>query len=455
MTDRGFTVPAEGAGLDEDQSELDKVDFDILAAGLRGTGVASGGEVTAVGGSMDVAVAASVGSVEGVAFTNAGDASLTISAADPLLSRYDLITVEQDGTLTVVEGTPAAKHPRFPDDTLPTPFPAVLASVRVGANVTEIVQANSVPKRVLISGGGGGALPLTSFYYLPGGLSIGSGSVGQFDWDTLVGPEVLDRTDPANPVMIADGTYAISMWIDSDAYPVDPTTPGYVEFSIAYPAAGPVYAFATQVPANPGFFGGADATISVTRFIPAGATLAIKARHGSSSAVDFNLQGVHVQPIVAAGGGGFAIGSSVLRANFAEIDTLPAGSQDVSWTLHEPVTGSDLEIDGGDTTRINFLTSSWYDVAAYGEVDVDGGETLGQWYQVINLNGVKRWIEGEAHTAGGADASIQNRIRTLDYFTAGDYIQIGWEVTPTGGGTYSIFSSSAIYQPDLVIVRVS
>lgn len=187
MTDRGFTVPAEAAGLDEDQSEVDKVDFDILAAGSRQTGVTSGGGVTAAGGSMDVVVAASAGMVEGVPFTNAGD-TLTIAAADGLLSRYDLIVVEQDGTLSVWSGSPAAKHPRFPDDTLPTPFPAVLAAVRVGANVSEVVQANVVPKRVLIAGGGGfaiGSSVLWAGAALTGqasGTYPQSGGFGGFAW---------------------------------------------------------------------------------------------------------------------------------------------------------------------------------------------------------------------------------------------------------------------------------
>jgi hypothetical protein len=150
--DRGFTIPNPAAGLDQDQSQVDKVDLDILAAGIRITGVLAGGAVTAQGSpDMTVNVDAVNGRVESVAVSNAGDSGLVFGAADALLPRYDLIVVDQSGALSVFAGTPTADNPPFPDDTLPAPFPIVLAAVRVGANVSEITTADIVDKRVMLS----------------------------------------------------------------------------------------------------------------------------------------------------------------------------------------------------------------------------------------------------------------------------------------------------------------
>lgn len=127
-------------------ADIDALDFDVLVASIGGRGVVSGCAVTAQGSpDMTVAVASGVVRVGGANVTvTAGNA--TITAAHGSLPRFDLVTVTNAGTKTVVAGT-AATNPVFPS--LPSTS-VLLAAVLVPAASTTVTGARIVDKRVTI-----------------------------------------------------------------------------------------------------------------------------------------------------------------------------------------------------------------------------------------------------------------------------------------------------------------
>jgi hypothetical protein len=152
-----YTIPNEaGAGF-ADQAEPDKVDFDILTAGVshgtggsgfgRGpTGVESGCTVTAQGTpDMTVAVAAGVARIGGRRVVVAGG-NVTITTADGTNPRFDLIVVDTAGTKTAIAGT-AASNAVFPAITTGK---IVLAAVYVPASDTAINTNQITDKRVMV-----------------------------------------------------------------------------------------------------------------------------------------------------------------------------------------------------------------------------------------------------------------------------------------------------------------
>ena len=141
-----FTIPNQSDAGTSSQSEVDAVDFGILVAAYNGTGVVTGGAVTAQGPpDMTVAVAAGAVLINGLHYTiSAGNG--TITTADSSNPRFDLITINTSGAIVVTAGT-AASNPVFPaipaDD-------AVLAAVHVPAGDTAIATAQIVDKRVIV-----------------------------------------------------------------------------------------------------------------------------------------------------------------------------------------------------------------------------------------------------------------------------------------------------------------
>lgn len=167
-----FTIPNEATAGFGDQSEIDKVDFDILVAAYAATGVVSGCGVTAQGApNMTVAVASGVCYFAGVRTTITGGNS-TVGAADATLDRYDLICATSAGSFTTVAGTPAA-NPVFPD------IPAsrvVLAAVYVPATTTAIDSTRIVDKRIVL-----GLTPIVSesllaAFSIDGDISVRTGA---------------------------------------------------------------------------------------------------------------------------------------------------------------------------------------------------------------------------------------------------------------------------------------
>lgn len=73
------------------------------------------------------------------------------------------------------------------------------------------------------------------------------------------------------------------------------------------------------------------------------------------------------------GAGGFAVGSSYLIANTATQAGL-ASTFDVNgqFTLASSA-GADIEVDGGDNTKINILTGGWYSLLVHAKVTADAG----------------------------------------------------------------------------------
>jgi hypothetical protein len=142
-----FTIPNQSDAGTSSQAEVDAVDFGILVAAYNGTGVVTGGAVTAQSptANMTVAVAAGTVLINGLHYTiSAGNG--TITTADSSNPRFDLITINTSGAIVVTAGT-AASNPVFPaipaDD-------AVLAAVHVPAGDTAIATAQITDKRVIV-----------------------------------------------------------------------------------------------------------------------------------------------------------------------------------------------------------------------------------------------------------------------------------------------------------------
>jgi hypothetical protein len=141
-----FTIPNQADAGTSSQAEVDAVDFGILVAAYSGTGVVTGGAVTAQSTpDMTVAVAAGTVLINGLHYTiSAGNG--TISTADASNPRFDLITINTSGAVVVTAGT-AASNPVFPaipaDD-------AVVAAVHVPAGDTAIATAQITDKRVIV-----------------------------------------------------------------------------------------------------------------------------------------------------------------------------------------------------------------------------------------------------------------------------------------------------------------
>jgi len=168
-----FTIPNEQDAPFIDQSEIDKVDVDILVAALKGDGVLTGCAVAAQGvPDMTVAVASGTVQIAGATVTVAAG-NVTITAADPTNRRFDLIVVDSSGVKSAVAGPVAATA------LLPAIFPSVpadsvvLAAIFIPAADAAIQSNQIIGKQVIISGAPSGA-PTTADYLVgsvQGGLS--------------------------------------------------------------------------------------------------------------------------------------------------------------------------------------------------------------------------------------------------------------------------------------------
>ena len=141
-----FTIPNVADAFNAAQAQVDKVDFDILAAGYAGTGVITGCAVTAQG-SPDMTLAVSAGAVR-ISGVDVGVSSgnVTITTAHATNPRFDRVVVDHTGAKSVTAG-PASATPVF------TAIPAnsaVCAAVYVPATDTAIQSNQIVDKRVII-----------------------------------------------------------------------------------------------------------------------------------------------------------------------------------------------------------------------------------------------------------------------------------------------------------------
>lgn len=141
----GFTIP-NAPDTDKstlDQSEPDRVDFEIL--GNRRKGVVSGGAVTAVSGNT-VAVAAGTIAYEGTDYALSSNGSYALSSAPSSGNRFDLVVARYASsavTLQTISGTASSTNPVFP--ALPS-TDVVLAAVLRRANES-IVSNDIIDKR--------------------------------------------------------------------------------------------------------------------------------------------------------------------------------------------------------------------------------------------------------------------------------------------------------------------
>lgn len=145
-----FTIPNEADAFHAHQSEVDKVDLDILAQGFQGNGVISGLDIIQdTGSNMNVKTnTAGTAIVSGVVRKLAANVTATIGTAHGTHPRFDLVCITDSDTLVVVAGTAAAApvFPAIPADR------TVLAAVYVPANDTAITTAQVIDKRVIVLG---------------------------------------------------------------------------------------------------------------------------------------------------------------------------------------------------------------------------------------------------------------------------------------------------------------
>lgn len=191
-----LTVPNATSASYAAQAQLDSGDLAALVNGIAGTGVVSGCAVTAQGTpNMTVAVAAGSMGNSG-ATANVVAANLTISAADPVLARFDLIVVSSAGALSVVQGT-SSLTPVFP--TVPSGS-AVLATVYIPANTAAITNALIIDKRVNLAG-----IPV---FNVKAYGALGNGSTD--DTTAIQAAITAAQTAGSGTVYFPAGTYMIS-----------------------------------------------------------------------------------------------------------------------------------------------------------------------------------------------------------------------------------------------------
>lgn len=164
----GFTIPNEADAGAADQAEIDKVDIDILVAALTGTGVLSGGTVTAQG-TPDGTVAVAAGTAKaGTTFVTIGAGNVTVGNGHATLPRFDLIVVDNAGSKSCTAGTAAANavFPAIPANSV------VLAAVYRPPTATTVTTSHITDKRCII----GASTILTSFINEVQGADIASAS---------------------------------------------------------------------------------------------------------------------------------------------------------------------------------------------------------------------------------------------------------------------------------------
>lgn len=142
----GFTIP-NAPDTDKstlDQSEPDRVDFEIL--GNRRKGVVSGAAVTVVSGNIVAVASGSIG-YEGVDYALSANGSYSLSSAPSSGNRFDLVVARYASsavTIQTVAGTASSTNPVFP---VLLATDVVLAAVLRRANES-IVANDIIDKRV-------------------------------------------------------------------------------------------------------------------------------------------------------------------------------------------------------------------------------------------------------------------------------------------------------------------
>lgn len=167
----GFTIP-NAPDTDKstlDQSEPDRVDFEIL--GNRRKGVVSGGAVTAVSGNT-VAVASGTIAYEGTDYSLSADGAYALSSPPASGNRFDLVVARYASsavTIQTITGTASTTNPVFP--ALPA-ADIVLAAILRRTNES-IVSNDIIDKRAFSPSSVSAAVEITAIN-LDGGTDIGA-----------------------------------------------------------------------------------------------------------------------------------------------------------------------------------------------------------------------------------------------------------------------------------------
>lgn len=147
-----FTIPSFLTAIEDPtgvwpQAEVDPVDWDIWGRGLSGGGVVSGCAVTQSSPTgMKVNVASGRVVVNGVPVDVLAQTNVVIAAAGAQ-PRFDLVTINAAGTVTITTGSTAVSSPAFP--ALPANN-APLAAVYIPANLTNVLNVHIVDKRLTV-----------------------------------------------------------------------------------------------------------------------------------------------------------------------------------------------------------------------------------------------------------------------------------------------------------------
>jgi hypothetical protein len=141
----------------------------------------------------------------------------------------------------------------------------------------------------------GGSTPVTAREQCWGNaVSIANGGIAAITWDHTLGPNtLLDRTDPAAPVVVAAGVYTVGVVVEPGA---DLTAGGTYAIVLGLDIGGDI--------AN--FWGWStgqlsdvrNVTVNGTWYLPAGAELRINCRnHDGAATRSFVLDAAYVQRI--------------------------------------------------------------------------------------------------------------------------------------------------------------
>jgi len=143
-----WTIPDQGEGSNDLQSEVFQSSLDGLVGALNKTGVVSGCAVSQRAGGANMSVDVAAGTIVLASATAAVTAgTVTIGAADATNPRLDLVVSNGSGTLSVIAGT-AAAAPK--EATLDTTTYVLLAQVYVPANATSITTSLITDRRPVI-----------------------------------------------------------------------------------------------------------------------------------------------------------------------------------------------------------------------------------------------------------------------------------------------------------------
>ncbi len=128
--------------------------------------------------------------------------------------------------------------------------------------------------------------PITRERLSGNAVTVAAGNSGNITWNTSNGPSsLLDVTNPATPVIVTTGVYAVAISVYPDALP----TPGSCRLRLLLDLNGEDVEVATD-------FAGYNASLACAYYLPAGAVIVADAANGElATSHTFTLQVGSVQ----------------------------------------------------------------------------------------------------------------------------------------------------------------